>query len=233
MSLIGVVSPVARVVCGRTAKSASFPDRERSHATNILPNPPQKGNTRLAVSDGCAAVTADGSELEAVPPSRETLRCRTVAAGGFKQLNYVRDLPPLSVEERFGPPADAPVATPSETLLAALGSCLSARIHANAALGNIVVHSLELDLEVDVMTTSMWDPPDHAPGSVGFEAIRVAVHMLADASSEALRALIAHAVLWSPVANTIHDPVHLDVVLGRTARVRARGSGAPQGGAEH
>ena len=76
-------------------------------------------------------------------------------------------------------------------------------------------------------------PPDHAPGSVGFEAIRVSVHMQADASSEALRALIAHAVLWSPVANTIHDPVHLDVVLGRTARVRARDSGAPQGGAEH
>ena len=30
MSLIEVVSPVARVMCGRTAKSASFPDGEPS-----------------------------------------------------------------------------------------------------------------------------------------------------------------------------------------------------------
>jgi uncharacterized OsmC-like protein len=173
-------------------------------------------------------VIADRPDLEAVPPAQETLRCRTVAAGGFKQLNYVRDLPPLPVEERFGPPADALVATPSETLLAALGSCLSARIHANAALSNIVVHSLALDLEVDVVTSPMWDPPGHAPGPVGFEAVRVAVNMHADASPEALRALVAHAVLWSPVANTIHDPVHLDVVLGQTARPRAVASAPPE-----
>jgi uncharacterized OsmC-like protein len=148
--------------------------------------------------------------------STETLRCRTIATAGFKQMNYVRDLPPLPVEEQFGPLHGVPVATPSETLLAALGSCLSARIHANAALASIVVHSLELDLEVDVVTSSMWDPPGGTPKAVGFEAIRVEVHMSADTSPAALRALIEHAVLWSPVANTIHDPVHIDVTLGRT-----------------
>jgi uncharacterized OsmC-like protein len=118
-----------------------------------------------------------------------------------------------------GPPADASVATPSETLLAALGSCLSAHIHANAALGSIVVHSLELDLEVDVRASPMWDPSGQAPRAVGFEAIRVVVHIQADASAEALGALVAHAVLWSPVANTIHDPVHLDVTLDGTAHM--------------
>jgi uncharacterized OsmC-like protein len=151
-----------------------------------------------------------------IPRSPETLRCRTVATAGFKQMNYVRDLPPLPVEERFGPPYDVPVATPSETLLAALGSCLSSRIHANAALASIAVHSLELDLEVDVVPTSMWDPPGGTPKAVGFQAIRVEVHIRADTSPAALRAIIEHAVLWSPVANTIHDPVHLDVTLGRT-----------------
>ena len=136
-------------------------------------------------------------------------------------MNYVRDLAPLTIEERFGPPTNYSAATPSETMLAALGSCLSARIHANAASGNIAVHSLELELEVDVMTGSMWDPPGHAPRSVGFEAIRVLVHMRADGSTEALHALIAHAVLWSPVANTIHDPVHLEVMLADTAGPRS------------
>jgi hypothetical protein len=48
---------------------------------------------------------------------------------------------------------------------------------------------------------------------VGFRAIRVAVHIDADASPEAIRALVAHAVLWSPIANTLHDPVNLDVTV--------------------
>jgi hypothetical protein len=45
--------------------------------------------------------------------------------------------------------------------------------------------------------------------------IRVAVHIVANAWPEALRAMVAHAAMWSPVANTLQDPVHLDVVLGR------------------
>ena len=159
----------------------------------------------------------DGAGTPAIVPARRKLRCRTVASGGFKQLNYVRGLPPLPVEERFGPPGDAPVTTPSETLLAALGSCLSAHIHANAAAGSIVVHSLELEVEADVATSPLWDRSGRAPGPVGFEAIRVAVRLEAEAPAEALRALVAHAVLWSPVANTLHGPVHLDVALAGPA----------------
>ncbi len=149
----------------------------------------------------------------ALRPAPATLRCRTVAAGGFRQMNYVRGLPPLPVEERFGPPDGAPAATPSEMLLAAFGSCLSAHIHANAASGGIVVRSLELDVEADLAASPMWDARGQSPGAMGFEAIRVAVHMEADASLEALRALVAHAVLWSPVANTLYGTVNLDVAL--------------------
>lgn len=149
-------------------------------------------------------------------PRRLTLRCRTVATGGLKQTNHIRALPPLLVEEQFGPPGDAPAATPSETLLAALGSCLSAHIHADATSGSITVHSLELVVEADLAANPMW-LTGQAPGPVGFEAIRVAVHMQADAPPEALRALVAHALLWSPVANTLHDPVHLDVALAEPA----------------
>ncbi len=78
-----------------------------------------------------------------------------MAAGGFKNLNYVRDLDPIVVEKRLGPPDRAPVATPVETLLAAFGSCLASRIHANATLGNITVQSFELELDADIATPSM------------------------------------------------------------------------------
>ncbi len=40
-----------------------------------------------------------------------------------------------------------------------------------------------------------------------------------DAPREAIRALVAHAVLWSPVANTLHGPVHLDVTAAEPAAV--------------
>lgn len=163
-------------------------------------------------------MTAERTKPRAAPPAGKlALRCRTVATGGFKQLNYVRGLPPLPVEERFGPPDETPATTPSETLLAALGSCLGAHIHANAASGGIAVHRLELEVEADLAASPLWDPPGPEPGPVGFEAIRVAVRMEAAASPEALRALVAHAVLWSPVANTLHGPVHLDVTLARPA----------------
>ena len=157
-------------------------------------------------------MTPDAPASITALPRRLTLQCRTIATGGSKQMNLIRALPPLLVEERFGPPGDAPAATPSETLLAALGSCLSAHIHANAASGSILVHSLELVVEADLAPNPMW-LVGHAPGPVGFESIRVAVHIQADASLEALQALVAHALLWSPVANTLHDPVHLDVAL--------------------
>ena len=173
-------------------------------------------NDAQAGRAGVPAVTSAG----AAPPVRPVpLRCRTVAAGGFGQLNYVRGLPPLPVEERFGAPDGAPATTPCETLLAAFGSCLCAHIQANALAGNIVVHRLELEVEADLAASSLWDPPGPEPGPVGFGAIRVSVRMEAAASPEALRALVAHAVLWSPVANILHGPVHLDVALAAPAAV--------------
>jgi uncharacterized OsmC-like protein len=147
--------------------------------------------------------------------THSTLRCRTVAGGGWQTLNYVRGLPPILVEERLGLPTDEAAATPSETLLAALGSCLAARIRADAVTGSIAVQSLALDMEVDVERSPLWGTA--GARLVGFEAIRVAVHLKADAPAEALRALLAHALLWSPVANTLHNAVHLDVALAETA----------------
>jgi hypothetical protein len=52
-----------------------------------------------------------------------------------------------------------------------------------------------------------------AEDPVKCEAIHVTVHLEADAPREALTALVRHATLWSPVANTLHNPVHVDVAL--------------------
>ena len=128
-------------------------------------------------------------------------------------MNYVRTLPPVKVEEQLGATPGGGAASPSAILLAALGSCLATRIHADAVTGSITVQSLEVAVEADVAISPVWGSAGRDPEPLGFTAIRVTVDLQADAPPEALRALVSHAVLWSPVANTIHDPVHLDVTL--------------------
>lgn len=147
--------------------------------------------------------------------SVRTLRCRTVAQGTLHQLNFIRDLPPQPVVERatddLSSEAQAPNA--SEALLAALGSCLAVGLHANAIARRIPIRRLELEVEADLSTTAVWGTSDVDPKPVGFETVRVSVLMDADASRDQVDSLIKQATLWSPVANTIHDPVHLEVML--------------------
>lgn len=158
--------------------------------------------------DGLDALIAAG---KANPAAIKTVKCRTVAEGRFRHLNFIRDLPPHIVDE---PPVllgDDTAPNPSEALLAALGSCLAVGIHANAVANGVAVRSLALDLEADINITSVWGTGDTTPKPVGFDAIRVAVSLDADAPKETLDALIAHAQKWSPVANTISKPVALSV----------------------
>ncbi|MCJ2015606.1 OsmC family protein [Methylobacterium sp. J-076] len=171
--------------------------------------------------------TADGRRLQAViaegksdPEAIRTLRCRTVAQGRLHQLNYIRDLPPQPVmeDEPDGLLGETTAPNASEALLAAFGSCLSIGIHANALAQGIPIRALELNVEADINTTAAWGTGDLHPKTIGFEAIRVSVKLDADASRKVLDAIVKHAVLWSPVANTLHNPVHLDVTLQMAPR---------------
>ncbi len=176
------------------------------------PDPPSAASAEAAID----ALIVKG---KADPTAVRTLRCRTVAQGRFRQLNYIRKLPPQPVmeDEPEGLLGEDIAPNASEALLAAFGSCLAIGIHANAVARRIPIRSLELELEADINTTAVWGAGGIDPKPIGFETIRVSVHLDAEASDEALSALIEHATLWSPVANTLHNPVHLDVTLGKKA----------------
>lgn len=139
-----------------------------------------------------------------------TLRCRTVAGGGFRLLNHIRDLPPIVLDEPGGLPVPDPTPQPLDMLLAALGSCLASAIRASATMRGIGISALELGVEADLATA----PMDEAhPEPLGFDEVRVAVHISADAPQEALIALVARATLRSQVASTLHDGTQLSVAL--------------------
>ena len=144
---------------------------------------------------------------ETDPTAVKTLKCRTVAEGKFRHLNYIRDLEPHIIDE---PPVllgDDTAPNPSEALLAALGSCLAVGIHANCVSKDITVNKLEVSLEADINITAVWGTGDTSPKPMGFDEVRVKVDLQADAPREELEAIVAHAKKWSPVACTYEKPV--------------------------
>ncbi len=145
------------------------------------------------------------------PQAIKTLKCRTIAEGRFRHLNMIRNLPPYIVDEPPGLLGDDTAPNPSEASLAALGSCLAVGIHANAVNRGIVIKSLELELEADINITAVWGTGDTSPKPVGFDAVRVKVHLDAEASQAEIDDLVAHARTWSPVANTFSKPVPVNV----------------------
>jgi uncharacterized OsmC-like protein len=142
------------------------------------------------------------------------LRCRTVATGRLGHRTYIRDLPPLDGEAADASSlTDEATATPCEALLATLGSCLAIGIHANAVARAIPIRHLEIEIAGEIGVPTLWGIGDLTPKPLGFETITVRVRIEADGSREIFEALVEHTVMWSPVANTLHNPVHLDVVV--------------------
>lgn len=150
---------------------------------------------------------------KANPNVIKTLKCRTVAEGRFRHLNFIRNLPAYVVDEPPGLLGDDTAPNPSEAVLSALGSCLAVGIHANAVARGITIYKLEIELEGDLNITAVWGTGDLSEKPVGFTDIRAKVTFEADKPRAELEALIAHAKAWSPVANTMTRPINLDVNL--------------------
>ena len=149
------------------------------------------------------------------PEAIATVKAKTVLERKFRNLNYVRDLPAHVIDEPPTLLGEDTAPNPSEAILAALGSCLSVGIHANAITRGINLNKLELNLEGDINITGVWGIGDLSEKRLGFTDIRVKVNIEGDASREELQDLINHSNNWSPVANTLRLPVNIDVALNQ------------------
>src|ERR1700732_3348401 len=171
------------------------------------------------VLTGCLApIDRNGLEQlivngKANPKVIKTLKCKTVAEGKFRHANYIRNLAPYIVDEPPGLLGDDTAPNPSEASLAALGSCLAVGIHANAVRGGTTGFKLGFELEGDLNIPAVWGTGDLSDKPVGFTDVRAKVTFEADRPRAELEALIAHARVWSPVANTFTRPVNLEVSL--------------------
>lgn len=164
---------------------------------------------------GLDALSAKG---KADPTAVRTVRCKTVAEGKrFRHLNYIRNLPAHIVDEPPGLLGDDTAPNPTEALLAALGSCVAVGIQANAVARGWTVRSIEVELEGDINITSVWGTGDLSPKPLGLTGVRMKARVTAEGATEAeLDALVAHAAEWSPVLNTIKNPVPVSVVRDKS-----------------
>ena len=155
-------------------------------------------------SEGLAAFAAKGC---ANPASRGTNKVRTVMQGMYRSLSYVGE--PLHLFGENTAPA------PGEIVLSGLGGCLAVGITAVAAWKNVKLTKLEIFMEGDIGNPAAWGAggaKKQAP-EMGFQAIRVKVLVEGDASREVLDEIVQHANFYSPVANSMRNPIAFEIAL--------------------
>ncbi|MBS0986454.1 OsmC family protein [Acetobacter thailandicus] len=149
------------------------------------------------------------------PNNFGTNKVHTVCEGQYRTLSYVGDHTPVVVDEPphlFGQDT-APA--PGEIVLSALGGCLAVGITAVATYRKVKLTKLELWLEGDISNTAAWGAggAERKPEDMGFQRIRVRVDVQGDATREELDAIVQHANYFSPVANTMRNPIPMTIAL--------------------
>jgi uncharacterized OsmC-like protein len=149
------------------------------------------------------------------PASRGTNKVHTVVDGQYRTLSYVGQHAPVVVDEPLHLFGQDTAPAPGEIVLSALGGCLAVGITAVATWKQVRLSKLELFLEGDIGNPAAWGAGGalKAPAEMGFQAIRVKVAIEGDATREVLDEIVQHANLYSPVANSMRNPIAFAIGL--------------------
>ena len=160
--------------------------------------------------EGLLKFAAGGREN---PERRGTNKVHTVMQGQFRSWSYVGIHNPVIVDEPLHLFGENTAPAPGEVVLSALGGCLGVGITAVSAYRQVRLSRLEIFLEADIGNTAAWGAggAERKPQDMGFQQIRVKVLIEGDASDEDLRDIVQHANYFSPVANSMRNPIPMSV----------------------
>ncbi|MEQ3626214.1 MAG: OsmC family protein [Celeribacter sp.] len=163
-------------------------------------------------SEGLAAFAEKGRNN---PQARGTNKVRTVLEGQYRSLSYVGNHDAVVVDEPLHLFGQDTAPAPGEIVLSALGGCLAVGITAVATARNVRLSKLELFLEGDIGNPAAWGAggAEKKPEDMGFQDIRVSVAVEGDASREELDKIVTDANFYSPVANTMRNPIAFKIGL--------------------
>jgi organic hydroperoxide reductase OsmC/OhrA len=88
-------------------------------------------------------------------------------------------------------------------------------ITAVATWKQVTLSKLEIFLEGDIGNPAAWGAGGalKTPGEMGFQAIRVKVEIEGDAPRDVLDEIVRHANMYSPVANSMRNPIPFEIAL--------------------
>lgn len=171
-----------------------------------------KSYLRAIDRDGLMAFAERGRNN---PNTRGTNTVHTVCEGQYRTLSYVGDHAPVVVDEPLHLFGQNTAPAPGEIVLSGLGGCLAVGITAVASFKNVKLSHLEIHIEGDIGNSAAWGAggAPREPSQMGFQAIRVKVDIEGDATREELNAIVQQANYFSPVANTMRNPIPFEISL--------------------
>lgn len=164
-------------------------------------------------AEGLAAFAERGRNN---PQARGTNKVHTVLEGQYRSLSYVGNHEPVVVDEPPHLLGQDTAPAPGEVVLSGLGGCLAVGIVAVATWKGVKLSRLEIFLEGDIGNSAAWGAGgylDKQPADMGFQDVRVKVLIEGDATRDVLDEIVNHANFYSPVANTIRNPIKFSIGL--------------------
>jgi uncharacterized OsmC-like protein len=156
------------------------------------------------------ATRMDDDPRYAEEMSRFSRRTRVRWVTGLHSQAYTRDVPPHGYDEpAWLGGANAAMAA-SEALLGAVGGCIAVGVAAQAALRDVTIDELEIDVEGTIDLPAFFGIRD---STSGYTRIDVTIHIKCDAEGRLLDEILYRAVNLSPVVNTVRQPVHLEYAV--------------------
>jgi len=150
------------------------------------------------------------------PNARGTNKVRTEMEGQYRSLSYVGNHAPVVVDEPLHLFGQDTAPAPGEIVLSGLGGCLAVGITAVATWKQVKLSKIEIHMEGDIGNPAAWGAGgalEKKPLEMGFQAIRVKVVIEGDATREQLDEIVLHANYYSPVANTMRNPIPFEISL--------------------
>lgn len=162
-------------------------------------------------------LAALAGELDSNPDRAKELASYTRSVrvrwtSGYQSHARARGTPPHGYDEpRWLGGADAAMAA-SEALLGAVGGCIATGFAANAALREVEIRELEIEVEGEIDVPAFLGLRD---SHSGYKRLRVRIHAAADADPALLEEIAFRAVQLSPVVNTVRNPAQVEYELER------------------
>lgn len=149
------------------------------------------------------------------PASRGTNKVQTVMQGMYRSLSYVGDHDAVVVDEPLHLFGEDTAPAPGEIALSGLGGCLAVGITAVATWKQVKLSKLQIFLEADIGNPAAWGAggAQMQPEQMGFQEIRVKVLVEGDATREELDEIVKQANFYSPVANSMRNPIPFSIAL--------------------